>query len=190
MKLATADPHFGHKNIIKFCNRPFSNVKEMDETLIKHWNNVTDDNDEIHVVGDFAYGCTMEYALSVIKKLKGVKHLVTGNHDSLAIRMNSIRPNTWKTIKEMDEITIQNQRVVLCHYSLRVWHHSYRGVIHLFGHTHGSLAPLGKSFDIGVDCWNFTPVTENQILEKANTLPIHELIHNKWDKSGEDDITS
>ena len=97
--LLTADPHFGHRKILQYCNRPFANVSEMDEALITNWNSVVSHTDEIHVVGDFAFTCTMEYALSIIKRLNGTKHLVTGNHDALALGMNDIRPGTWKTIK-------------------------------------------------------------------------------------------
>ena len=109
----------------------------------------------------------------------------------MALEMNDIRPGTWKTIKEMDEIIVNNQRVVLCHYALRTWHHSYKGVGHLFGHTHGTLPSYGKSFDCGVDCWNYTPMTSKQIVDKLNSLKnVHAIPQNKeWDKS-DVDITS
>ena len=69
--LVGADFHFGHKNIIKYCKRPFTNVTEMDETLIKNWNSVVKPEDEIHVVGDVAFCCTMDYALGIMKRLNG-----------------------------------------------------------------------------------------------------------------------
>lgn len=183
--LISSDEHFGHKNIIKYCKRPFANVTEMDETMIKNWNSVVTPKDEVHVVGDFAFCCTMDYALGIMKRLNGTKHLITGNHDALALAMNDIRPGTWKSIKEMDEITINNQKIVLCHYALRTWHHSYKNVGHLFGHTHGTLPPYGKSFDCGVDCWNYTPMTGKQIVDKLNSLQNVHAIPNerKWDKS-------
>lgn len=178
--LITADNHFGHKNIIKFCNRPFNNVNEMDEAMIANWNRVVTNNDEIYVVGDFAYSCSLEYSMSVVKRLNGTKHLIVGNHDKLALQMNAIRPRTWETIHELSEIIIDNQRIVLCHYALRTWHHSSKGVIQLFGHTHGKVPPYGKSFDCGVDCWNFTPINGKQILDKANQLPlISDITHNR-----------
>jgi calcineurin-like phosphoesterase family protein len=189
--LVTADPHFGHKNIIKFCKRPFRNVNEMDEAMIYNWNSVVNHNDEVHVVGDVAFCCTMDYALSIMKRLNGTKHLVVGNHDELALEMNDVRPGTWKTIKDLSEVYIHNQKMVLCHYALRTWHHSYKGVIHLFGHTHGTLPPYGKSFDVGMDVWNFTPVTGKQLIDKANSLPnAHEIPKDKqWDKTN-NSITS
>jgi len=166
--LVTADPHFGHKNIIKFCKRPFENVTEMDETMIRNWNSVAQPQDTVHVVGDFAHGCSMEYALSIIKRLNGTKHLVLGNHDAgIAADMNNIRPGTWKTIKERDVIYVMNQKIILDHYAGRTWWHCYQGAGQLYGHTHGDLPSYGKSFDVGVDVWDFTPVTSKQIHDKS-----------------------
>jgi|ERR1017187_864729 calcineurin-like phosphoesterase family protein len=185
--LVTADPHFGHKNILKFCSRPFANVNEMDEVLVKNWNSVTRPEDEIHVVGDFAFCCTMDYALNIMKRLNGTKHLVTGNHDELALKMNDIRPGTWKTIKEMNEIVIQGQKIVLCHYPIADghWHHAYKGVWMLYGHVHGTFQNPGKSLDVGVDCWNYTPANFQDIKKKMDDRPNPFVIQKKdqWDKS-------
>jgi calcineurin-like phosphoesterase family protein len=181
----TADNHYGHNKIRDYCHRPFANVTEMDEAMITNWNKVVAPQDEIHVVGDFAFCCTMDYALGIMKRLNGTKHLVVGNHDQLALEMNNIRPGTWKTIKDLSTIYIMNKPVILCHYALRTWHHSYRGTGHLFGHTHGTLLPYGKSFDCGVDCWDYTPMNAKQIIEKLESLPnIHEIPkEDRWNKS-------
>ena len=48
----TSDLHLGHRNVIKFCNRPFENEKEMNEKLIENWNSVVDEKDIIFVLGD------------------------------------------------------------------------------------------------------------------------------------------
>ena len=182
--LITADNHFDHRQIIKYCTRPFANVTEMNEALVKNWNKVVTPQDTIHVVGDFAHGGTMEAALSIIKRLNGTKHLIVGNHDDLAVGMNDIRPGTWKTIKDISTVYIMNQPVILCHYALRTWHHSYRGVIHCYGHSHGTLPSYGKSFDVGVDCHNYMPWTSKEIIDMANSLPnIHTIPKkDRWDK--------
>jgi calcineurin-like phosphoesterase family protein len=184
--LVGADFHFGHKNIIKYSKRPFANVAEMDETMIANWNSVVNHNDEVHVVGDFAHCCSMEYALSIMKRLHGIKHLILGNHDDeLGAKMNDIRPGTWKSVKDRSVIFIQNQKIILDHYAGRTWWHSYQGSAQLFGHTHGDLPPFGKSFDCGVDSWNYTPMTEAQIMTKLDSLPNAHAIQEKyrWDKS-------
>ena len=76
----TADQHFGHKNIIEYCNRPFSDVEEMNEALIENWNKTVDNNDKIFVLGDFALG-NNDQIIKWGKSLKGNKMLILGNHD-------------------------------------------------------------------------------------------------------------
>jgi calcineurin-like phosphoesterase family protein len=99
--------------------------------------------------------------------------------------MNDIRPGTWASIKDLSTVYIMNQKVILCHYALRTWHHSYKGVGHCYGHSHGELPSYGKSFDVGVDCWDYTPMTSKQIVDKLESLPnIHAIPKEKeWDKT-------
>ena len=183
----TADNHYGHNKIRDYCHRPFANVTEMDEVMIANWNKVVAPQDEIHVVGDFAFCCTMDYALGIMKRLNGTKHLVVGNHDQLALEMNNIRPGTWKTIKDISEINIQGQRIILCHYPIAEghWHHAYKGTWMLFGHVHGTFQNKGKSLDIGVDCWDYTPVSFQDLKKKMDNIPNPFIIpkHKQWDKS-------
>lgn len=75
-----ADPHFGHKNIIQYCNRPFESVSEMDKALIDNWNKTVSNDDIIWVLGDFAL-TSRDYTKSIIKSLRGRKRLILGNHD-------------------------------------------------------------------------------------------------------------
>ena len=78
------DCHFGHRNIIKYCNRPFSNVEEMTEGLIKNWNSVVGKNDIVYVVGDFAL-CGKQKIIEISKRLNGRKRLILGNHDQASV---------------------------------------------------------------------------------------------------------
>ena len=77
----TADSHFGHENIIRFCNRPFTNVQEMDDMLVKFWNETVSKNDLVIHLGDFALG-NKEYIENMVSRLNGRKMLVMGNHDT------------------------------------------------------------------------------------------------------------
>ena len=78
------DCHFGHKNIIKYCNRPFKDVDDMTEKLIKLWNNVVGNNDIVYVVGDFAL-CGKQKIIEIGQRLNGRKRLILGNHDQASI---------------------------------------------------------------------------------------------------------
>ena len=75
-----SDTHFGHKNIIEYCNRPFKSVEEMDLHMITQWNKTVTDNDIIIHLGDFAFG-TSEEIRNYASQLNGKKILVQGNHD-------------------------------------------------------------------------------------------------------------
>jgi calcineurin-like phosphoesterase family protein len=165
----TSDTHFGHSNIIKYCNRPFSSSWEMDKQLATNWNSVVGPDDVVYHLGDFAFGreATQEYISKLAKQLNGQIHLINGNHEKLA---HSIK---WRfaSIKDYDEIEVEKQRIVLFHYGLRTWHHDLRGVWHLYGHSHGGLEPYGKSLDIGVDSWKFTPVSFARLKEKMDARP-------------------
>ena len=74
-----ADPHFGHENIIRYCNRPFNNIDEMNNKIIRNWNNTVGKNDVVFVLGDFVFG--RELAREITPKLHGRKILIKGNHD-------------------------------------------------------------------------------------------------------------
>lgn len=76
---AIADTHFGHENIIKYCNRPFRDVEEMDKVLIKNWNETVSNDDVVLMLGDFAFG--KDKIEEYTPKLHGKKILIKGNHD-------------------------------------------------------------------------------------------------------------
>lgn len=76
----TADTHFDHANIIRFCNRHFATVEEMNETLIANWNRKVHGNDTVYILGDMFFQTTDPEP--ILRQLKGKKHLITGNHDS------------------------------------------------------------------------------------------------------------
>ena len=134
--------------------RPFSSVKEMDETLIRNWNETVTDDDTIYVLGDISMKI-QKYDLNV---LKGRIHVILGNHDK--------RPNYFKqfthilSIQDRKYIDVEGQIIVLDHFPLHRWDRSHYGSWHLFGHCHGRLTDgVGKSLDVGVDSWQYRPVS-------------------------------
>jgi calcineurin-like phosphoesterase family protein len=162
----TADNHFGHEAIIAMSARPFSSVEEMDETMIANWNAVVARGDNVWHVGDFAHRCDPKRKRAIFSRLNGSKHLVPGNHDdgdTLAL--------PWASIGQIRQIVVEGQKIVLCHYGLRTWPGSRRGAIHLYGHSHGTLPGNAQSLDVGVDCWDFRPVTLAEIKEVLEREP-------------------
>jgi calcineurin-like phosphoesterase family protein len=161
----TADTHFRHQNkrgsgIIQFCNRPFADTQEMDEALIANWNRVVGNKDSVYHLGDFGMGNCAD----IFYRLKGQKFLLRGSHDRDAIKYN------WAWTKCCYELKIQGAYIWLSHRPHRAWERSFHGSWHLFGHVHGRLPPLGKSFDVGVDVWNFTPVSFEEVQDKMKGL--------------------
>lgn len=75
-----ADTHFGHENVIKYCNRPFKDVDDMNYRLIKNWNETVSNNDTVFMLGDFAFG--REAVEKIVPRLNGRKILIKGNHDT------------------------------------------------------------------------------------------------------------
>jgi calcineurin-like phosphoesterase family protein len=172
-ELFVSDTHFGHSNIIKYTNRPFPNAKVMDEALITNWNSVVKPNDIVRHIGDFGCGRGVElnYLESILDRLNGKIHFYEGNHDKLARKLR----HRFASYQKFDEIEVQGQKIVVCHYALRTWHHDARGVWHVFGHSHGLLPPHGKSVDVGVDSkWfkPFTPIPFTTLKEFMDKRPV------------------
>lgn len=159
----TSDTHFGHKNIIEYCNRPFTSVEEMDKIMIFNWNSKVNHEDTIYHGGDLALHKNPE---KYFYRLNGIKHLIKGNHDS-----SKTTKLPWESINNILEIKVDKQRIILCHYSMRVWNKCHYGSIMLFGHSHGNLSENNQSLDIGVDSWKYTPTTLEEIKQRLKTLP-------------------
>ena len=85
----TSDTHFNHTNILRYCNRPFKTVGQMNETIITNWNNVVGPDDVIFHLGDFCLGGAEEWN-KILDRLNGRIYLVLGNHDIKNIRQGFI----------------------------------------------------------------------------------------------------
>jgi calcineurin-like phosphoesterase family protein len=162
-----ADPHFGHSNIIRFCNRPFADVREMNSVLRTSWNAVVTDKDDVIVVGDFAHRMEPKALQAMFDSLAGRKHLVPGNHDDEA----TLALPWASPPKDIVFASIDSTRVVLAHYALRTWPGIRKGALMLYGHSHGRLAGNNQSMDIGVDVMGWAPVRVNQIKQRLAKLP-------------------
>jgi calcineurin-like phosphoesterase family protein len=151
----TSDHHFGHAAARGFYRRPFASRDDMDRAMIERWNATVRPEDEVWHLGDFAVGQTPARVASLLQSLHGRKNLVTGNNDNDAVTGSEC----WLTVQPYAELTTAETRLVLCHYPFRTWRDMGKGALNLHGHSHGRLKPLPRQFDVGVDVWEFRPVT-------------------------------
>ena len=154
----TADSHFGHYNILKYCNRPFSSIREHDSTLIDNWNSKVKSKDIVYHLGDFSMKRFLRN--KILPKLNGKIHLIRGNHDR---KLKS--DEKFASISEYAEIKIDKKTVVLFHYPIESWNRRIHGTIHLHGHSHGNLQNrIPRRLDVGVDNHDFFPISWPEVL--------------------------
>lgn len=133
MNYYISDTHFGHKNVIRFDNRPFSSVDEMDEEIIKRWNDTVKTDDVVYVLGDFSF-YKEEKTLEILDRLNGKIVLIKGNHDKISPKIAKKLSGRYDYL----EIKDNGQKVILSHYPMPFWNGQFRGSVHLFGHVHNS----------------------------------------------------
>lgn len=166
----TSDEHFDHNNIITFCNRPFADVEEMKEALIKNHNEVVKPGDRVYHLGDMFWRTFgVEEAVKAVQRLNGQHYYIYGNHDEL-FRNQALRDKfIW--CRDMENLKVQGYpNIVLCHYAMRVWNGSHKGAYQLYGHTHAAMPENDSlSFDVGVDAQNFYPISLEAVHAKMKT---------------------
>lgn len=171
----TSDTHFGHARVIEYSNRPFKDIDEMDEMMIANWNSLVKPGDTVYHLGDFSFH-GLEKTVKIAKRLMGQKFLIFGNHDKRS-RKEKEFTSRWVWCRDIEGITVDAQRIVLCHYAMLTWNQSHRGAWMLHGHSHGSLPndPHALRLDVGVDPMGYWPVgfeTVRGIMSKKEFVPI------------------
>jgi len=193
----TSDNHFGHENAIKYCDRPFSSVEEMNDVMIRYWNETVSPEDEIYHLGDFSLAASQVTIVTPI--LNGIKYLVPGNHDlchtyhprshkpeSHAKRIKQYQEAGWIVLPEQTSLSIPAVgEVDLCHHpysdkdleydKYANWRPEDKGNWLLCGHMHHKWKIKEKMINVGVDVWNFSPVPRTEIIKvihrEENTQP-------------------
>lgn len=129
-----ADLHFGHTNVIKYSNRPFVDVEQMNAGLIKNWNNVVSKDDTVYVLGDFTLNRKLDLIREWCGKLNGNKVLVMGNHDTR-------KPADYVACGFRTAIRkpiLVEPNVVLMH-EPPLKENICEGMIYIFGHVHDQI---------------------------------------------------
>lgn len=177
-----ADLHLGHKNVLRFDNRPFSDIDEMEEVIVRNWNDRVKEEDTVYVLGD-AFWKNEANSVMAFERLNGHKHLIRGNHDRVHGRLG----RCWESIEHYREITDDETLVVMSHYPIMFYKNELYGAVMLHGHVHVSheaaLVEKWKQeqWDHGIptriinvgcmmDYMCYTPRTLKELLQ-ANPLP-------------------
>lgn len=165
----TSDTHFNHAKCCELF-RPgrFGSLNEMNETLIERWNSRVKKGDRVYHLGDVALG-RPEAAAEILGRLNGQIFLIRGNHEKVAEHKLCASRFVW--IKDYFGLKVGEQKIYLCHYAFRTWNCMHHGSWHLYGHSHGTLPEIetSRSFDVGVDCWDFFPVSYDEVAAKMAT---------------------
>lgn len=185
MNFFTADLHFSHRNIIRFDDRPFLDLPSMHAELIKRWNSVVSPGDNVYVLGDMFWD--QSEAPMILEQLNGHIHLIKGNHDKISPEMMRY----FSSIKGYDELTAGKYKLILCHYPIMFYNHSYSPECYMLcGHVHntrentylakwkaelrdnavGIASNKGNIINVGCMLHDYTPKTLNQLIA--------------WDKEG------
>lgn len=156
----TSDLHLNHRAVVSMCQRPFENVDEMNDILIRNFNERVKKNDMVYILGDIAHRTPVIEVNNFISRLNGKKILCKGNHDK------RYDPSLFEGIYDFLEIAVHGVNISLMHYPMMSWPKSRHGSIHLHGHIHSkgdyNLQQRAEGilrYDVGVDANNFFPVS-------------------------------
>lgn len=176
----TSDQHFFHTNVIRFCDRPFKTVEEMNEKIVYFYNTIVYPEDTVYHLGDFSMA--FRPVETFVPRLNGIKHLISGNHDFChpAHKKGKKDLEKWKqkyidagfsSVKEEDSIEINGQKVLLHHMPYRnlepgphgekysQFRLENKGLWLLHGHVHEKWKTKEKMINVGVDVWDFKPIS-------------------------------
>lgn len=198
MRYFTADIHFGHENIIKYCDRPWSNAREMDFGIIERFNSVLTDEDELWILGDLALGKQRE-TVPLLGLINGRKHIVAGNHDKIWRGHKKMGPSDVEFYRQYGDIESDYGIILIdigkdkpypalySHFPYDVdpinvdtpgddRYAKYRWKRHtgmgwrwlIHGHVHDAWKIKDDQINVGVDVWDFYPVPETTIAEIIN----------------------
>lgn len=157
----TADHHFCHANIIKYCGRPFRDVHEMDTTMIARWNTLVKPNDLVYHLGDFALA-SLPVMQEIRKSLNGRIILLKGNHDGSWARCDKIGFDlVARSVSDIMEMCWFDMAHRPDHFSAS----THKDGFILCGHVHEKWKLKGNILNVGVDQWDFYPVHFQQIME-------------------------
>ena len=165
----SADPHFAHSNIIKYCDRPFKTAHGMDKTMIDNWNAIVGPDDLSYILGDFSMSAHKDFLADYVKKLNGNKILVLGNHDRL-------RPFEYLDIGFLSvhtSLVLENENVFMIHDPAAMRLAMEAGFTCLHGHVHNVYKKSNPgTLNVGVDVHDYKPILLSEAIKQANEIAV------------------
>lgn len=165
----TSDTHFSHANIIKYCNRPYNDIHEMNIDLMAKWNETVSKDDTVYHLGDFSFNPIMQHDF-----LNGNIILIRGNHDrNKCIKLFenvydylTLQVGPYKCFLSHEPVGVGDQKFWKHDWTKQAqWHDAY-----ICGHIHEKWKTNGKNINVGVDVNNFTPVSESQLINIIDNM--------------------
>jgi calcineurin-like phosphoesterase family protein len=180
----TSDTHFGHGNIIRYCDRPFGSLGEMNHEMTRRWNEVVAPEDTVYHLGDFAMG-KPEFWPGFRAGLNGSIVLIHGNHDGTKTKM--LNDVGFDRVEENIVVDVDGVALWLNHYPVATPDDEpkYRlrppaladYDIALCGHIHQYWRKRAGCVNVGVDVWGFRPISVRDILSVPDTDVAVGLVH-------------
>lgn len=174
-----SDPHLGHANIIKYCDRPFSDVHEMNKELTRRYNAVVRSDDTVFWLGD----CCFKGHERIIEKFNGRKILIVGNHDRSDAKMSSFGFEivTQEAVMNIGGITCRLSHYPYLNDEINQGGKPNRHIekrpkknkdeILIHGHNHSTVKITSPtSISVGVDAWDFSPAFYSEVEHLVKTL--------------------
>lgn len=167
----TSDLHFGHNKEFLYVPRGFASIEEHDETIIKNWNEIIDNNDDIFVLGDLMLNDN-ELGLERLRCLNGNLHIIRGNHDT-DIRMSLYKEAGFHVIGCADIFHYRRYHFYLSHFPTLTANLEkeslHQCTLNLYGHTHQKTnfyEDRPYMYHVGLDSHNCYPVLLDDIIEE------------------------
>lgn len=166
----TSDEHYFHRRILlpEYSNRPFTSVEHMTEVLVANHNSVVGHFDLVIHVGDFTLSKNIQKISDLIVLLNGEHIFLKGSHDYW---LDILSKREGLHFDQIHERNFGKDHLTACHYAMRTWPRSHYNSWHVYGHSHGRFQNDGKSWDVGVDNNNYTPVSFQQIQKIMSSRP-------------------
>ena len=159
-----SDLHIGHKNAIRFDERPFADIDDMEREIVRRWNEKVGADDDVYILGDVFYRYKGSRA-DFLKRLGGRLHLIVGNHD-FEILKNEAALGCFESVDKLRQIVDDGRRVVMCHYPIISWNMKHFGAYHVYGHVHANInegtifmMKQERAFNAGCMINNYEPCT-------------------------------